>query len=196
MSYPALTVILVTLSYLIGSIPFGLLIAKFSGKGDVRKQGSGNIGATNVLRVAGKPMAILTLFFDALKGVIPVLIAEHFSYEEIVLYCGVAAVLGHIFPIWLKFKGGKGVATTIAVWLSIHPPIGFIACIAWMITFYKTRYSSLSSIFACLTATLYAVSVVQTESLVNLTILLSIIVIFRHYTNIHNLVKGKENKFK
>lgn len=196
MNYPALTVMLIVVSYLIGSIPFGVLITKFAGKGDVRHQGSGNIGATNVLRVAGKPLAILTLIFDAMKGFIAVFIAEQFAYESIVLFSAVAVVVGHIFPIWLKFKGGKGVATTIAVWLAIHPPIGFIAMITWVITFYKTRFSSLSSISAVLVTSLYSIAFVHTKPLVNLTLVLSIMIIFKHFSNIKRLIKGEENKIK
>lgn len=187
--------LLVVLAYLLGSIPFGLVVSQIAGKGDIRKIGSGNIGATNVLRTGSKKLAFLTLLLDALKGVIAVILAKIFSeFHLVVLLCAIFSVLGHIFPVWLKFKGGKGVATTIAVLVSLFPLAGITVAAIWLIVFYFTRVSSLSAILSMTSAPVVAFFFVEQTGfgLVYTTLFLSIIVVIRHSSNIRRLVVGQE----
>ena len=143
-----LSLSLIIAAYLVGSIPFGLVLTKYAGLGDIRKIGSGNIGATNVMRTGNKKLAIATLILDALKGVVIVLIAKELAPKYVSLLCAIAAIIGHIFPVWLNFKGGKGVATTIAVYYALYPPLGIFASVMWIAVFLFSRISSLSSILS------------------------------------------------
>src|ERR1700761_2171390 len=134
--------------YLLGSIPFGLLLTKVAGLGDIRGIGSGNIGATNVLRTGRKELAAATLLLDGIKGAAAVLIAGSMVNQNIALFAGLAAVLGHLFPVWLGFKGGKGVATGLGVLIAAAWPIGLVACAIWLVVAAATRFSSLAALAA------------------------------------------------
>ena len=180
-------------AYLLGSIPFGLVLTRFAGIGDIRSIGSGNIGATNVLRTGNKKLAFFTLLLDIIKGVIPILIAKFYISIEIAAIAGVFAVLGHLFPIWLKFKGGKGVATTLGILLAINLPVGLFACATWLLVFLAFHYSSLSSISAMIAAaiTAYYLSPIFVFYAI---LTLAILVIIRHHANIKRLINGEESK--
>ncbi len=134
------------IGYLIGSIPFGLLLTKIAGYGDIRSIGSGNIGATNVLRTGNKKLAALTLLLDGGKGAVAVLLAHGAMTYDASLYAAVGAFLGHLFPVWLKFKGGKGVATTLGIFLALSPMLGIISCVLWLATAFTFRFSSLAAL--------------------------------------------------
>ncbi len=134
--------------YLIGSIPFGFLLTKFAGYGDIRAIGSGNIGATNVLRTGNKRLAALTLVLDGGKGAVAILLAQIVMTFDASLYAAIGAFLGHLFPIWLKFKGGKGVATTIGIFLALLPKLGIVVCLLWLATALIFRMSSLAALVA------------------------------------------------
>lgn len=136
------------IGYLIGSIPFGLLLTKFAGYGDIRSIGSGNIGATNVLRTGNKKLAALTLFLDGAKGALAVYLAQLAMTYDASLYAAVGAFLGHLFPVWLKFKGGKGVATAIGIFLALLPQLGITVILAWLATALIFRMSSLAALVA------------------------------------------------
>ena len=183
-------------SYLLGSVPFGLVLAKISGYGDIRKIGSGNIGATNVLRTGNKKLALATLFCDMLKGTIPVLFAQLYfqNNSNMVVLCGLAALLGHIFPVWLKFKGGKGVATFLGVLFGLNFFIGALAGITWLIVAFTTKYSSLSALISILLSSGYAYILTNDKFLSVIVLLMSLLVIYRHKTNIKRLLNGDEPK--
>lgn len=179
--------------YLMGSIPFGLVLTKMAGTQDIRTIGSGNIGATNVLRTGNKKLAAFTLLGDALKGTVAVLFAQAFGGYEAGLVAGLFAFLGHLFPVWLKFKGGKGVATYIGVLLGLAWPAALGFCGIWLGVAYMTRYSSLSALVAsaCTPIGLYAAGDTQAAILfVGLTVLL----FWKHAANIQRLRAGTEGK--
>ena len=179
--------------YLMGSIPFGLVLTKMAGTQDIRTIGSGNIGATNVLRTGNKKLAAFTLLGDALKGTVAVLFAQAFGGYEAGLMAGLFAFLGHLFPVWLKFKGGKGVATYIGVLLGLAWPAALGFCGIWLGVAYMTRYSSLSALVAsaCTPIGLYAAGDTQAAILfVGLTVLL----FWKHAANIQRLRAGTEGK--
>ena len=188
---------LTALAYLIGSIPFGLLISKAKGK-DIRTMGSCNIGATNVLRCLGKPLGITCFVLDVLKGYLP---AAFFPMIVKIdptfgILFGTAAILGHNFPIFLKFKGGKGVATSAGVLLGVAPLAVVIGLLTWVIVFYSSGYVSLGSIVAAIFVILTSWTAgYGTVTAVALT-LLGILTIYRHRTNIQRLINGTENKFQ
>ena len=183
-------------SYLLGSIPFGVLITRAGGAGDVRSIGSGNIGATNVLRTGRKDLALLTLLADAAKGAIPVLLARWLFPETALPYvAGGAAFIGHLFPVWLGFKGGKGVATFYGVLFTAAWPVGIVAAVAWLAVFAVTRISSLSALIAALAAPVAAWLFGQPWACVGLVALMAALIIIRHHENIGRLLKGQEPRF-
>lgn len=185
---------LVVLAYFMGSIPCGLLVAKYAGIGDIRKQGSGNIGATNVLRNGGKKLGAITLGCDALKGFIPVLLAKLYGSDWAASMAALAAVSGHIFPIWLNFKGGKGVATTFAVLLALSWPLFIFAALVWSGVFYVSRISSLSAIIMLICVPVVTVFFCKI-SVAFVTFILAFIVIYKHKENIIRLLRGQEVPF-
>ena len=178
-------------AYLFGSIPFGVVIARLFGLGDLRKIGSGNIGATNVLRTGNKPAAFLTLVLDAGKGAIAVLVARAVAGEGAAGLAGLFAVLGHIFPLYLGFKGGKGVATFLGTLLALSFPAGLAACATWAVVAALSRISSLSAIIASLLAPVYALYFYHFHGAIVVAIL-SVIVIWRHRENIARIRDGSE----
>jgi glycerol-3-phosphate acyltransferase PlsY len=180
------------LAYLLGSIPFGLLLTRLAGLGDLRQIGSGSIGATNVLRTGNKTLAALTVLLDGGKGMAAVLIARNLGPDMAVLAAG-AAVIGHLFPVWLRFRGGKGVATGLGVWLALAWPVGLAACATWLAVAVLTRYSSLSSLIAITAAPLYALFFADVQR-AQLGVLLAVLIILRHHANIRRLVTGREPK--
>lgn len=178
--------------YLLGSIPFGLIITKFAGLGDVRNIGSGNIGATNVLRTGNKKVAAGVLIGDLLKGTIAVVIAHKFGLAAAIL-AGLFAFLGHLFPVWLKFKGGKGVATYIGVLLGLAPIIVLVFAVVWLSVAFIFRYSSLAA-FAALIVVPIALYVLGTTNIAILFAVMSLIAILKHHENIGRLRAGTESK--
>ena len=183
-------------SYLLGSIPFGVLITRAGGAGDVRSIGSGNIGATNVLRTGRKDLALLTLLADAAKGAIPVLVARWLFPETPLPYiAGGAAFIGHLFPVWLGFKGGKGVATFYGVLFAAAWPVGIVAAIAWLAGVAVTRIASLSALVAALAAPGAAWLTGQVWACVGLVTIMALLIFVRHHENISRLLKGQEPRF-
>jgi len=183
----------IILCYLIGSVTFGSLVARVAGLGDLRRQGSGNIGATNVARIGGKKLGAITLLLDALKGLIPILfIRWHFSYD-ISLFSSLAVVLGHIFPVFAKFKGGKGVATGFGVMLALNWLVGVYGLVLWLLIFWRTKISSLAAIIAFTMVPFFAFFVAD-PGFVALCFILSFIIIARHRANIVRIFKGEEGK--
>jgi len=178
--------------YLIGSVPFGLVLTRLAGLGDIRDIGSGNIGATNVLRTGNKPLAVATLLLDSGKGAAAALILA--TIDPLAgLIAGGGAIIGHNFPVWLKFKGGKGVATTLGVLIAVAWPVGLGACATWLAAAAVFRYSSLSALIALAAAPLYAWWLGQPDVAV-LAAALAILSIIRHHENIARLLKGEESK--
>lgn len=180
-------------AYLLGSVPFGLLMARVFGLGDIREIGSGNIGATNVLRTGNKPAAFLTLVLDAGKGAVAVLVARAFAGEDAAGLAGLFAMLGHLYPVFLKFKGGKGMATFLGTLLALSWPVGLAACATWAITAAVTRYSSLSALVAAALAPVFTFYFYHTHGAI-LILLLSALIFYRHGANIKRLIKGTEPK--
>ena len=178
-------------SYLLGSIPFGLILTKLFLKKDIRKIGSGNIGATNVLRSGNKLIGYLTLFFDILKAVIPVVYIK-LNYPDLIYISSLSVFLGHVFPIWLKFKGGKGVATYVGILFSINLILGFIFCISWLLVFLLSKYSSLSSLVASLSVPLF-LFFTNGEQIIFFVILF-VLIFYTHRENIKRLKNKEESK--
>jgi glycerol-3-phosphate acyltransferase PlsY len=178
--------------YLLGSIPFGLLITRWAGIEDPRKIGSGNIGATNVLRTGHKGLAAATLAGDILKGTVAVLVGYQFG-PDIAIIAGLGAFLGHLFPVWLKFRGGKGVATYIGVLLGLFWPFALAFCAIWLAVAYTTRYSSLAALVAsALTPVGFALA--GERQLMELFILMTLLLYLRHAANIKRLIRREESK--
>jgi glycerol-3-phosphate acyltransferase PlsY len=181
------------LGYLSGSVPYGLILTRMAGLGDVRSIGSGNIGATNVLRTGNKALAAGTLLLDALKGTVPALLAVHFLGVEAGVIAGFAAFIGHIFPVWLGFKGGKGIATYIGVLFGLNWQMGLLFLLVWIATAVISRYSSLSALVASL-----VVPVVQwitgDHRIAAAFALMSVIAWIKHRANIERLLAGTESK--
>jgi glycerol-3-phosphate acyltransferase PlsY len=190
-SAPLLLALVAVLAYLLGSIPFGLVITRALGLGDLRKVGSGNIGATNVLRTGNKPAALATLLLDAGKGGIAVLIARAAVGEDAAQLAALAAFLGHLFPIWLGFKGGKGVATFLGTLLALAWPVGLAACATWAVTAAVTRISSLSALVAAATSGLWLFVFDQGRMLI-LVFILTVLVYVRHWANLQRIKAGTE----
>ena len=181
-------------SYFLGSIPFGLLITKIFLKKDIRNVGSGNIGSTNVLRAGNKSLAFVTLIFDVLKGYVSVLITLKF-FNDLIYFSALICFIAHIFPVWLKFKGGKGVATYLGIILALSFKFGIIFCITWLLIFFIFKYSSLSSMIGALVIFAYSIILDNTTLSVFLFIIF-IIILYTHRENIVRLKDSKETKIK
>ncbi|KIX18187.1 MULTISPECIES: glycerol-3-phosphate 1-O-acyltransferase PlsY [Paracoccus] len=177
--------------YLLGSVPFGLVITRALGLGDLRQIGSGNIGATNVLRTGNKGAALATLLLDSGKGAIAVMLARHFAGETAAILAGGAAFLGHCFPIWLRFKGGKGVATFLGTVIALNWPLGLIACATWALTAAITRISSLSALLAAALAPVFAWGLGRTD-IAAVAAFMAVLIFIRHHANISRLLAGTE----
>ena len=197
-----ISIMALILGYLVGSVPFGLLISKLLGLGDIRQQGSGNIGATNVLRTGNRWAAGATLLADMLKGTLPVLIASHYgavfygptlSALELPILAGLGAFLGHLFPIWLRFKGGKGVATYIGVLIGLYWPFALIFCATWLLMALIFKISSLSALVAAAVMPLAATTTGR-PGFVFVIMVMSALVFIKHKDNIRRLMAGTEGK--
>ena len=182
------------LAYLLGSIPFGFVLTRIAGLGDIRKIGSGNIGATNVLRTGRKGLAAATLLLDGGKGAVAVLIAARFGPDTAVLAAG-GVLLGHCFPVWLKFKGGKGVATALGAWLALSWPVGLIACGTWLLVAAALRYSSLAALVAIAAAPVAAWWIAGPQ-IAEVGAFIAVLVWIRHHQNIARLLRGEESRIK
>ena len=178
------------LGYLLGSIPFGIIFTRLAGTPDIRAIGSGNIGATNVLRTGSKGLAALTLVLDMAKGAVAVLLGAHYGPDTAVL-AGGGAVIGHIAPIWLGFKGGKGVATALGVLTALAWPVGILSAVTWLIVAAVGRISSLAALIAIGAAPVYAYLLVDPQR-AELALFIAVLVWVRHYENIRRLLKGQE----
>lgn len=190
-SAPGLLALVALAAYLLGAVPFGMVIAKLLGLGNLREIGSGNIGATNVLRTGSKPAAAATLILDAAKGAIAVILARSFVGEDAAQLAGATAFLGHCFPVYLKFKGGKGVATFLGTVLALSWPVGVAACVIWLACAFAFRFSSLSALMAALMTPVFAWGFGQQEFVV-LTCFLAVLIWLRHRENIIRLLSGTE----
>lgn len=186
-------VLFLAFGYFLGAIPFGLVFTRAAGLGDVRKVGSGNIGATNVLRTGRKGLALATLLADAGKGAAAVLIARMAGGETMAFAAGLGAFLGHLFPVYLKFAGGKGVATYIGVIAALYWPAALIFCGIWLAVALVTRYSSAAALVSAF-ATPLVLLLLSQPNLAALTALLSLLLIAKHHKNIRNLLSGNESK--
>jgi acyl phosphate:glycerol-3-phosphate acyltransferase len=181
----------ILLGYLLGSIPFGLLLTKAAGLGDIRSIGSGNIGATNVLRTGNKGLAAATLLLDGLKGAVAVLLARWLGGYEAMLWAGIGAVIGHNFPVWLEFKGGKGAATSYGVLIAAAWPVGIAAGAVWLATAAASRMSSLAALVSFALAPVIA-ALLADVTIVKLALGIAVLVFVRHHTNIRRLLAGTE----
>lgn len=191
LSLPYFTAALV-FGYLLGSIPFGLLITRFAGLGDIRSIGSGNIGATNVLRTGNKFLAAATLLLDALKGAAAVLIGARYG-PDLAIIAGFGAFLGHLFPVWLKFKGGKGIATYLGVLLALLPFGFLIFAVVWLLTAVLTRYSSLAALISAIVVPV-AIFLLGYIQVAELFTAMSALTIIKHRANIARLMSGQESR--
>ena len=185
--------IFIVISYLLGSIPFGLLLTKLFLKKDIRKIGSGNIGATNVLRSGNKLIGYITLLLDIFKAIIPVLFIK-FNYPDFVYISALSVFLGHVFPIWLKFKGGKGVATYVGILFSLNLIYGLVFGIIWILIFLIYRYSSLSSLIGSLSIPIYLF--ITNENQIIFFGIMFVLIFYTHRENIKRLKNKEENKTK
>ncbi len=191
--------------YLLGSIPFGLVLCYAAGYGDIRKIGSGNIGATNVLRTGNRPLALATLILDGGKGAAAALLAAQFGPHTMIL-AGAGAVLGHLFPVWLGFRGGKGMATTLGTLLAVAPAVGALACLTWLVIAVLFRFSSLASLGAMALSPVYSwllatygpidwpLWLLSTSQTTRLALFIAVLVFIRHHANIRRLLSGTEPK--
>ncbi len=187
-------ILIISISYLMGSIPFGLILTKVFLKKDIRQVGSGNIGATNVLRTGNKLIGYLTLVLDVLKAAIPVLYIK-FNFPELVYISSLSAFIGHVFPVWLKFKGGKGVATYVGILFSINYFLGIIFIFSWLVIFFISKYSSLGSILSSL---LIPIFIFLNSSYENqyFFIIMFVLILYTHRENVKRLINKEESKTK
>jgi len=187
-------ILVISISYLMGSIPFGLILTKVFLKKDIRNVGSGNIGATNVLRTGNKLIGYFTLILDVLKAVIPVFYVK-LNFPELVYISSLSAFIGHVFPIWLKFKGGKGVATYVGILFSINYFFGIIFIVSWLIIFFISKYSSLGSILSSL---LIPIFIFLNSSYENqyFFIIMFVLILYTHRENVKRLINKEESKTK
>tara|TARA_B100000676_G_C17724573_1_gene653122 strand:- start:78 stop:656 length:579 start_codon:yes stop_codon:yes gene_type:complete len=187
-------VIVISISYLMGSIPFGLILTKIFLKKDIRDVGSGNIGATNVLRTGNKSIGYLTLLLDVLKAVAPVLYIK-FNFPELVYISSLSVFIGHVFPVWLKLKGGKGVATYLGILFSINYILGIVFVFSWLVIFFISKYSSLGSILSSLTIPtfIYFNSSYENEYFF---IIMFVLILYTHRENVKRLINKEESKTK
>ncbi|MCX7286437.1 MAG: glycerol-3-phosphate 1-O-acyltransferase PlsY [Rhodobacterales bacterium] len=190
---PTLLVLTAVLAYLLGSVPFGIVITRAMGLGDLRQIGSGNIGATNVLRTGNKRAALATLVLDAAKGGIAVLIARWLMGEDAAQLAGLAAFLGHLFPVWLRFRGGKGVATFLGILIALAWPVGLAACATWLVGAVVTRTSSVAALFAAATSSFWVFWFGEGRMLL-LVFILTVLVYLRHSENLKRIKAGTEPK--
>ena len=187
-----LTFSVISFSYLLGSIPFGILVSKVFGLGNLRDIGSGNIGATNVLRTGNKLAALITLILDGLKGLLVVVVARFIS-EDAAITASIFVIIGHIYPVWLRFSGGKGVATFIGAILALSFVTGLLVCFIWIIIALIFRYSSLSAIVSSASAPIGVFLFYDNEALV-VTLFMTVLIWYRHKDNIRRLIDGSEAK--
>ena len=187
-------ILVISISYLMGSIPFGLILTKVFLKKDIRDLGSGNIGATNVLRTGNKLIGYFTLILDILKAAIPVIYVK-FNFPEFVYISSLSAFIGHVFPIWLKFKGGKGVATYVGILFSINYFLGIIFIVSWLIIFFISKYSSLGSLISSL---LIPIFIFFNSSYENqyFFIIMFVLILYTHRENVKRLINKEESKTK
>ena len=190
---PSLLALAAVLGYLLGSIPFGMVLARVMGLGNLRDIGSGNIGATNVLRTGSKTAAALTLILDGGKGAVAVFAARAWIGEDAAQIAGVLAFFGHCFPVWLRFQGGKGVATFLGLMLALFWPVGIACCLTWLATAAVSRISSLSALVSSASAAVWLVILSETQ-LVLLSVAVAALIFLRHRDNISRLLQGSEPK--
>lgn len=192
---PGLLILTAFLAYLLGAVPFGIVMARLFGLGDLHRIGSGNIGATNVLRTGNKLAAALTLIGDAGKGAAAVLIAAALLGRDAAQIAGFAAFLGHCFPVYLGFQGGKGVATFLGTLIALYWPAGLAACLTWLLVALVSRYSSLSALVAAISAPVWLVLLGRGEAML-MGVALAALIILRHTGNIRRLVAGDESRIE
>jgi glycerol-3-phosphate acyltransferase PlsY len=187
-------ILIISISYLIGSIPFGLILTKIFLKKDIREIGSGNIGATNVLRTGNKTIGYLTLILDVSKAVIPVLYIK-FKFPELIYISSLSVFIGHVFPVWLKFNGGKGVATYVGILFSINYILGIVFVFSWLVIFFISKYSSLASILSSLTIPIFIFLNSNYENKY-FFIILFVLILYTHRENVKRLINKEESKTK
>src|SRR6201996_7267085 len=193
MSPSALLPVAFVLGYLLGSIPFGLILTRFAGTADIRSIGSGNIGATNVLRTGRKGLAAATLICDMLKGTVAVILSGYFGGPDAAMLAALGAFLGHLFPVWLKFKGGKGVAVYIGVLIGLFWPAAVVFCVVWLATAFTSRYSSLSALVASFVTPIFLWWFGH-PALASLFVVLTLLLFYMHRENIKRLQAGTEGR--
>ena len=193
MTSDAFLVVAFAVGYLLGSIPFGLILTKLAGTQDLRSIGSGSIGATNVLRTGNKGLAVATLLGDALKGTVAVVLMGTYAGPNAAMLAALGAFLGHLFPVWLKFKGGKGVATYIGVLIGLFWPAAIVFCVMWLAVAFATRYSSLSALVAAFVAPLFLWWFGH-PALASLFVVMTLLMFYAHRENIKRLQAGTEGK--
>jgi glycerol-3-phosphate acyltransferase PlsY len=193
MSASALLPVAFVLGYLLGSIPFGLILTRFAGTADIRSIGSGNIGATNVLRTGRKGLAAATLICDMLKGTLAVILSGYFGGPDAAMLAALGAFLGHLFPVWLKFKGGKGVAVYIGVLIGLFWPAAVVFCVVWLATAFTSRYSSLSALVASFVTPIFLWWFGH-PALASLFVVLTLLLFYMHRENIKRLQAGTEGR--
>lgn len=193
MAFEAFLPVALVIGYLLGSIPFGLILTRLAGTQDIRSIGSGSIGATNVLRTGRKSLAAATLLLDALKGTVAVVISGYVAGPNAAMVAGLGAFLGHLFPVWLKFRGGKGVAVYIGILLGLFWPGALVFCLLWLATAFTTRYSSLSALVAAFITPIFLWWFGHL-ALASLFAVLTLLLFYAHRENIKRLQAGKESR--